>query len=61
MNKGWKDSKGRKVCDMEREGSGVDAYIAKAIYEDDGSDVPEDELYYLAEGECLCADCWEHA
>lgn len=59
--KNRKDSNGRGVCDMGREGSGVDAYIARAVYVDDGSDVPEDELDYLARGECLCWDCWEHA
>lgn len=48
------DSQGREVCDVEVEGRGVDAFIARANYltytEPDGSYVvPESELDYLTE------------
>lgn len=53
------DSQGHEVCDVVIEGRGVDRYIAKATYLDDGSEVPEDELIDMADGECLCRDCLE--
>lgn len=52
------DSQKREVCDLEIEGRGVDRFIAKATYLDDGSDVPEHELINMA-ADCLCRDCLE--
>lgn len=48
------DSQGREVCDVEVEGRGVDAFIARANYltytATDGSyKVPDEELDYLTE------------
>lgn len=61
MSREWKDSKGREVEDVVIEGRGVDMFIARATYVDDGSEVPEDELDLLAQGECLCRGCQESA
>lgn len=57
----YKDSTGREVCDLEFDGHGKESYIAKASYLDDGSDVPEDELDFIGQGECFCLDCMESA
>ena len=43
------DSNNRKVVDLEIEGSGVDAFISAATYDDDGSAVSENELNYLTD------------
>lgn len=61
MTRHWRDSTGREVCDLEFDGRGVDRFIAKATYLDDGTDVPEDELEWMAKGECLCWDCRDEA
>lgn len=54
------DSNGRELCDVEREPGGkVDSYLRRASYLDDGSEVPEEELDFAAEGVCLCYECWE--
>jgi hypothetical protein len=51
------DSKGREVCDVEFDGGGKETYISSAVYLDDGSEVPEEELEGMAEGQCLCGQC----
>ncbi len=61
MSKKWYDSTGREVCDLEFDGRGKETYIMKATYLDDGSDVPEDELYEMGKGECFCYGCRESA
>lgn len=62
----WRDSAGREVCDLEFEGRYPDIFISRAAYHDDGCEVPEDELDWIAQnaadhGECLCAQCLEAA
>ena len=54
------DSTGREICDLEIDGQGVDRFISKATYLDDGSDVPEEELDYVAKTKCLCSQCLEN-
>lgn len=44
-----RDSNGRPVVDLETDGSGCDAFFSKGTYDDDGSEVGEDELNYLTE------------
>lgn len=44
-----RDSNGRPVVDLETDGNGVDAFFCKGTYDDDGSEVGEDELDYLTE------------
>lgn len=61
MTRKWRDSKGREVCDVEFDGSGRETFIARATYLDDWTDVPDDELDWMAEGECLCLQCREAA
>lgn len=61
MTRRWFDSDGREVCDLEFDGGGKETYIAKASYVDDGSDVPEEELEFVGQGECFCYSCREAA
>lgn len=54
------DSNGRRLVDLEFEGRGkADTFLAKAIYDDDGTEVPDHELEFATQGYCLCYDCRE--
>lgn len=57
----YRDSTGRDMCDLEFDGRGEETYIAKASYLDDGTDVPEEELNTIGEGDCFCFNCRESA